>query len=66
MDDETLFQAMYVDGVRTQQDETIYASDMEFEAKGRPFVLKCINVALPLGEDFPRRLDECMKFVVDA
>ena len=63
-EDEALFQAMYVDGARVQSDETIYASDIEDAAKGKPILLSTLSVELPAGGDFPATLEQCMQFVV--
>lgn len=63
-DDESLLQAMYVDGVRVQSDETIYASDIEEAAKGRPIMLSTLSIELPEADDFPKTLERCMQLVV--
>jgi hypothetical protein len=62
-DDSTQWQAMYVDGIRVQAEETIYASDIELAAKGKPIVLETIEVDLPIGKQFPKRLTACRKLL---
>ncbi len=63
-DDESLFQAMYVDGEFKQSDDTIYASDIEDAAAGRPIMLSTMSVELPESGDFPKTLEKCMQLVV--
>lgn len=60
-DDDSLFEALYINGRLMQPAETIYASDIEHALNGRAMRLRTKRIELGHNQDFPKNLDECEK-----
>lgn len=65
IDDETNYEALYVDGDLKESDMNIYMGDVATCTKGLVIEFRQVVVSLPDGVEFPARSEDLLKFVVD-
>lgn len=62
-DEETGHEAVYVGGDLMEQDATMYGCDIARLAQGMAIQLSHVSLRLPEQQEYPRRFEDCMKFV---
>ena len=63
-DEDSGFEALYVDGALADQNDTIYATDIAEHAKGGPVDFSHVTVVMPDGVDrYPDQFAECCSWV---
>jgi len=65
-DTESLTEALYVDGLLVNDDDTIYACTIVAAAEGEPVFLEILDVSLANREDgtWPETIEEVIKYKI--
>lgn len=64
-DESTGNEAMYIGGELKFLDHTIYSCDIARETAGLTFNLSHVAVDLPIDQEFPKKFEECVKWICD-
>jgi len=65
-DEETGYEAVYVGGDLMEHDLTMYGCDIARLTSGMIIQLSHVSLRLPDQQEYPRRFEDCLKFVTDA
>lgn len=62
-DEDSGHEALYISGDLRFSDVTVYACDIARETDGMTIQLSHMTVGIPGKEEYPKRLEDCMKWL---